>query len=293
MHLKSKLEAGEFVILAEMEPPKGADVSAMVANATRVKGEVDAFVVPEMNSAVMRMSALGGAMVLQAKGMETVVHFCCRDRNRLALQADLLAASACQIDNIMAVTGEDPSFGDHHEAKAVYDIDLPGLLNAIRTMQEGRDMAGIDLAGAPRFLVGSTVNPAVGEEALDQEIEALNQKIEAGCTFFVSPPLFDMSAIAPFLEKIDPSKICLIPTVLLLKSVGMARYIERNRKYIHIPKALIQRLQKAPDKVRECILVAREMVESLRKEGFSGALLSTMGWEHKLPEVLGGMGGEI
>jgi 5,10-methylenetetrahydrofolate reductase len=149
MHLKNKFDAGEFAILAEMEPPKGVDVSGMVANAQRVKGEVDAFLVPEMSNAVMRMSSLGGAMILQAKGMDTVIQLNCRDRNRIALQADLLAAFGCGITNVMAVKGEDTSFGDHHQARSVYDIDLPELLQVITSLQQGKDMAGIDLKQAP------------------------------------------------------------------------------------------------------------------------------------------------
>ena len=117
MQLKRKFDAGEFAVLAEMEPPKGVDVSTMVTHAMRVKGEVDAFVVPEMSNAVMRMSSLGGAIILQSKRMETVIQLNCRDRNRIALQADLLAAFGCGITNVMAVTGEDPSFGDHFQAR--------------------------------------------------------------------------------------------------------------------------------------------------------------------------------
>ncbi|MBM4275960.1 MAG: 5,10-methylenetetrahydrofolate reductase, partial [Deltaproteobacteria bacterium] len=114
MGLKDKLEAGEFAVLAEMEPPKGTDISALVANAVNVKEKVDAYVVPEMNSAVMRLSSLGGALLLQIKGLETVMQVCCRDRNRLALQGDLLAANALGVPNVMAVTGEDITHGDHH-----------------------------------------------------------------------------------------------------------------------------------------------------------------------------------
>ena len=131
MQLKRKFESGEFAILAEMEPPKGVDTSRMVANAKRVKNEVDAFLVPEMSNAVMRMSSLGAAMILQGLGMETVVQVCCRDRNRLALQADLLAAFGCGISNVMAVAGEEPSYGDHHQARSVYDIDIFELLQTI------------------------------------------------------------------------------------------------------------------------------------------------------------------
>ena len=154
MRLQSKLKAGEFAILAEIEPPKGVDVSAMVTNAQKVKDRVDSFVVPEMSNAVMRMSALGGAMILQGKGMETVMQINCRDRNRIALQADLLSAYGCGITNVMAVTGQDPSFGDHHQARSVYDIDLLELLKVIGDLQQGRDMAGVELAGAVRSFDG-------------------------------------------------------------------------------------------------------------------------------------------
>ena len=286
MHLKNKFDAGEFAILAEMEPPKGVDVSGMVANAQRVKGEVDAFLVPEMSNAVMRMSSMGGAMILQAKGMDTVIQLNCRDRNRIALQADLLAAFGCGITNVMAVKGEDPGFGDHHQARSVYDIDLPELLQAITSLQQGKDMAGIDLSGSPQFLVGSTVDASAKGKSPELVLEEMNKKVEAGAQFFITPPLFDLSAIQPFLKRVDPAKAKIIPTVLLLKSLGMARYMVRNVDNVFIPDSLITRIQKSPDKVRECTLIASEMVATLKKEGFSGVLLSTIGWENKLPQIL-------
>jgi len=286
MNLKRKFDAGEFAVLAEMEPPKGVDVSTMLSNAMRVKGEVDAFVIPEMSNAVMRMSSLGGAMILQGKGMETVMQVNCRDRNRIALQADLLAANGCGITNVMAVAGEDPSFGDHYQARSVYDIDLLELLNAIRGLQDGKDMAGIELSGSPQFLVGSTVDAGAKGKSPELEIEEMTKKIEAGVQFFISPPLFDLSAIHPFMKRVDIQKTKIIPTVLLLKSLGMARYIMRNVDNVYIADSLIDRIQKSPDKVRECTQIASEMVTSLKKEGFSGVNLATLGWEHKLPEIL-------
>ena len=286
MHLKRKFDAGEFAVLAEMEPPKGVDVSTMVTNAMRVKGKIDAFLVPEMSNAVMRMSALGGAMILHGKGMETVMQVNCRDRNRIALQADLLAAYGCGIPNVMAVTGEDPSFGDHHQARSVYDIDLLELLQAITSLQKGKDMAGIDLSGSPEFLVGSTANLGAKGKSPELELEEMNKKIEAGVQFFITPPLFDLTAIQPFLKRVDLNKTKIIPTVLLLKSLGMVRYMARNVDHVYIPDSLIQRIQKSPEKVRECIKMASEMVTTLKQEGFSGVLLATIGWEHKLPEIL-------
>ncbi len=287
MSLKSKLDAGEFATLAEIEPPKGVDVSNMVDNAAKVKGQVDAFVVPEMSNAVMRMSSLGGAMILQSQGLETMMQICCRDRNRLALQADILAAYGCGIKNLMAVTGEDPSFGDHHQAKAVYGIQLVELLEAIQMLRGGKDMAGIDLQGSPDFEVGSTVNAGLKDDALGIELEEMNKKIEAGTRFFITPPVFDLSSIESFMKHVDHHKTKIIPTILLLKSVGMARYMARNVEHIHIPDDLVKRIQNAPDKARECVNICREMIHTLKNEGFAGALISTIGWEQRLPEIIG------
>jgi len=287
MTLKRKFDAGEFAILAEMEPPKGVDISTMTENAISVKGRVDALVVPEMSHAVMRMSALGGAMILQSKGIETVMQVNCRDRNRIALQADLLAAYGCGITNVMAVTGEDPGYGDHHQARSVYDIDLIELLQAIGTLGQGKDMAGIELAGAPDFLVGSTSNAGAKGKSLELELEEMKEKAAAGAGFFITPPVFDIASIAPFLKKAEALQIKIIPTVLLLKSLGMARYMARNMEHIFIPDELIDRIRKAPDKIRECTLIASETVRSLKQEGFSGVMIATIGWEHKLPEILG------
>ncbi len=291
MRLKRKFDAREFAILVEMEPPKGVDISGMVNNATRIKGRVDAFVMPEMSNAVMRMSALGGSMILQKKGLETIMQVCCRDRNRIALQADLLAASACGINNVMAVTGEDPSYGDHHQARSVYDIDLLELIRAIIALQGGKDMAGIELAGAPEFLIGATVDAGAPGKSPELVLEEMNQKIDAGAQFFITPPLFDLSAIEPFLRRVDLQQVKIIPAVLLLKSVGMARYIARNVENVFIPDALIDRIQKSPDKARECTQVASEMVAALKQNEFSGVYVATIGWEDKLPEILEGLKG--
>ncbi|MFZ5570757.1 MAG: methylenetetrahydrofolate reductase [Thermodesulfobacteriota bacterium] len=290
MALKRNLEAGQFVILAEMEPPKGVDVTAFVNNALKVKGAIDAFLVPEMSNAVMRISSLGGAMLLQSKGMETIMQVCCRDRNRLALQADLLSAAACGINNIMVVTGEEPSFGDHHQAKAVYDVEMLELLQVIQGLQGGKDMAGVELAGAPSYMVGAAVNTGLADKALADELMEMEKKIAAGVRFLITPPIFDHTALDGLSHFLDRTDVKIIPTVLLLKSIGMARYVARNVSHIHIPDDIISRIQKAGDKVRECVLIAQETIKTIQARGFSGALISTLGWENKLPEILGGMG---
>ncbi len=285
MHLKNKFDVGKFAILAEMQPPKGINVSSMVNSATRVKNAVDAFVVPEMGNAVMRMSALGGAMILQSNGMETIMQVNCRDRNRIAIQADLLAAYGCGVINIMGVSGEDPSLGDHHQTKAVHDIDLKTLFEAVSTLQSGKDMAGNALSGSPTFLVGSTINAREKGDGLEKELSKMAEMEEAGVDFFIAPPVFDVGAIAPFMEKVDLKKTRIIPTVMLLKSVGMARYLARHLN-VTISAELIKRLMRAPDKATESLAIATEIILELKAAGFTGAMISPMGWEDKLQKLL-------
>jgi len=288
MQLQQKLEAGKFVVLAELEPPKGTDVSDLVANAAKVKGRVDAFVISEMNNAVMRLSSLGGSLLLETRGLETVMQLCCRDRNRLALQGDLLAAGALGVDNVMAVAGVDITHGDHHRARAVNDVDLLELLSAIQTLKNGKDMAGVELKGAPNFFVGATVNLAPG--SAEVELAALDRKLEAGARFFVTPPIFDLTVLDRFITRLGDRQAYLIPTVLLLKSVGMARYIERHMEHIDIPPETVRRLQNAPERTRECVQIAAELVAALKAKNISGVNIATLGWEDKLPQILSAAG---
>jgi methylenetetrahydrofolate reductase (NADPH) len=292
MRLQKKLASGEFVILAEMEPPKGTDVAGMVANATNVKRLVDAFVIPEMSNAVMKMSSLGGALLLQSKGLETVLQCCCRDRNRLALQGDLLAAQALGVPNVMAVAGEEITHGDHHKARPVNDLDLLELLGAIQTLQKGRDLAGVDLQGATSFLVGATVKIPTSAGAMLDEIAEMDKKIAAGASFFITPPVYELEALEKFTSLLKGRQATIIPTVLLLKSVGMARYINRLLSP-KIPEDFINRIQKASDRVRECVQIAAEIVTALKAKGFSGVNLSTIGWEDQLPAILAAAGLEF
>jgi methylenetetrahydrofolate reductase (NADH) len=285
MSLKEKLAAGEFLVLAELEPPKGVDVSTFLAHAQRIKGRVDAVVVPEMANAVMKLSSLGGCMLLAAKGMETVLQVCCRDRNRLALQADLLAAGALGVPNVMAVEGEAPSFGDHHKARPVYDLELVELLQVIQKLIGGRDMSGVELEGSPGFTVGTTLNTGV-LGTVPQELAALDQKLAAGAEFFVTPPVFDLEQLAGFVKHLAGRPVKLIPNVMLLKSVGMARAIDLHLKNVQMPRALIERLKTAPDRVRECVAIAVELIQGVKAAGYSGVMISPLGWEERLPRIL-------
>jgi methylenetetrahydrofolate reductase (NADPH) len=286
MSFAEKLAQGQFVTLVELEPPKGVDVEAFVGHAQRVKGKVDAVVVPEMANAVMKLGSLGGCMLLADKGIETVLQVCCRDRNRLALQADLLSAAALGITNVMAVEGDAPNLGDHHKARPVYDLDELELMEVIAKLATGKDMAGVELEGAPSFTVGATLNTgALG--AVQQELAGLDRKLAAGAQFFVTPPVYDLDSLAAFTKHLGERRVKLIPNVLLLKSVGMARAIGRHMKHVHMPDALIERIKDAPDRVREGILIAQELIEGIKAAGHSGVMISPLGWEDRLPQILG------
>jgi len=286
MPLLHKIESGEFVVLGEFEPPKGADFSQLLENTNQVKGRLDALVVPEMANAVMKASSLGGCAFLQTHGFRTIFQICCRDRNRLALQADILSAWALGISDIMAVPGEDIRYGDHPQARDVYDLDLIQLLETLQKFQTGKDMVGIELKGAPVFCTGATINAGAMGGALDIEIENLKKMTELGVRFVITSPVFDLHRFHQFIKRIDTAKVAVIPTVMLLKSAGMARYIDRNIKNITIPKEMIRGIQKAPDKLKQCIQIAAELIGHFKEMGMAGVMISTVGWEDKLPQVL-------
>ena len=286
MPLLHKIESGEFVVLGEFEPPKGADFSRLLKNANQVKGRIDALIVPEMANAVMKASSLGGCAFLQTHGFQTIFQICCRDRNRLALQSDILSAWALGISDIMAVPGEDIRYGDHPQARDVYDLDLIQLLETLQKFQTGKDMVGIELTGAPDFCIGSIINAGAMGGVLDIEIENLQKMTELGIRFVVTSPVFDLHHFQQFIKRIDTKKVAVIPTVMLLKSAGMARYIDRNIKNISIPKEMIRNIQKAPDKLKQCIRISAELINHFKEMGMAGVMISTVGWEDKLPQVL-------
>lgn len=287
MLLKEKIKSGEFIVLAEFETPKGADFTPLLKHAEQIKGRLDALVIPEMANAVMKASSLGGCAYFQKQGIETVLQVCCRDRNRLALQADLLAAGALEIRNIMALSGEDIRFGDHPRAREVHDLNLLELLETIQKLQQGKDLAGIELRGSPRFCTGSNIDSGATGGLLEIELENLLKMIDYGVEYVVTKPVFDVQRFQGFVKRVDTSRVAVIPTVLLLKSAGMARYIDRNIKGISIPPEMIRGIQKAPDKVQECIRIAGEIISRLKEMGMPGVFISTVGWEDKLPQLMG------
>ena len=285
MSFQKRLASGEFVVLAEMDTPKGVDISELITNARRIKGRVDAVVIPDMSDGMMRMSALGGGVLMHQQGMEAVIHVCPRDRNRLALQAELLSAHVLGIQNLVVVHGEDMAYGDHFDAKTVDDIDELELFGAIRSLQDGVDMAGIELKGAPSFTVGCTIEPYVDDKALEKQLAVVEKKVQAGAQFLISPPVFDLEVFSLFHEKAKGLGVPILPTVFLLKSVGIARYMATTLPAYHISEGLIQRIRQAKNREMECVRIAGETGANLRGLA-QGVQIVTLGWEHELPNIL-------
>jgi methylenetetrahydrofolate reductase (NADPH) len=289
MSFQKRLSSGEFVVLAEMHTPKGVNISRLVMDARRIKGRVDAIVVPDMDNGIMRMSALAGGVLMQQQGVEAIIHVYGRDRNRMALQGDVLAAHVLGIQNLIVVQSVDISQSDHREAQPVTDLDEIGLLQAIQSLQEGTDMAGFDLDGSPSFTTGCTMAFYEDAGALEAELETARKKVEAGARFIVTPPVFDLEHFADFISKAHSLKVPIIPTVFLLKSVAVARYIANSESGARISEALIRRIRKSPDRENEGIRIAGETIAALKGLA-QGVLIQTLGWEHRLPAILDAAG---
>ncbi len=289
MSFKERLEAGKFVIVVELQPPKGNDLSEVLENTERLKGRVTAINVPDLQNAIMRLGSLSVCTLLKAKGMEAIFNLSCSDRNRLVLQSELLNASALGLMNVLVLQGDHPSIGDHFEAQPVFDLDVMGLLGAAKRLQEGYDLMGNDLKGKPRFFVGTQINAAAKGHILDLEIMDMEKKIRLGVDFFFTHAIYDVSLFEPFIKKVAHFKVPIIASITLLKSVGMARYVNKHVEGISIPDSTIDRLMKASDKRQVSIEIAGDIIKQL-KPLCQGVQIIPIGWEDLVPALLDHVG---
>ena len=280
MSFRKRLSAGEFVVLAEMHTPKGVNISKMVMDSRRIKGRVDAVIIPDMDNGVMKMSALAGGVLMHQQGVEAIIHVYARDRNSMALQGDLLAAHVLGIQNLIVVHSEDMAVGDHRDAQPVNEMDEEGLLATIRTLQSGKDLAGFGLDGRPDFTTGCTI-----ASFKDEELELTEKKVAEGAQFMVTPPVFDLDVFGAFMEKAKKLNVPVIPTVFLIKSVAIARYIATSEPEANLSEDIIKRIRKASDREMEGIKIAGETVAALRGAA-QGVRIQTLGWEHRLGSIL-------
>jgi len=283
MSLCDKIKAGKFILTSEIGPPKGIDIEEVLKDADLIKGKVDAINVTDLQSSVMRIGSLAICKLLIERGLEPVFQITCRDRNRLALQSDLLSAAVFGIKNILALTGDHPSLGDHPSAKPVFDLDSMQLLEAIKTLQSGKDMAGKELKGTPEFCVGAVVNP--GADPLEPEILKMEKKIAVGAQFFQTQAIYDIDLFKKFLDASKHIKTTIIAGIVLLKSAGMAKYMNKNVSGVFVPDNLIEEMDKAQDKSAKSIEIAARLIKELKPLS-NGIHIMPIGWDKKVPLVL-------
>lgn len=281
-NLSAQLGLGQFVVTAEVAPPKGVNIAAALAAARAFHG-VTAVNVTDNQGANMRLSSLVLAARLQQTGTETVLQLTCRDRNRMALQSDLLGAAACGIENLLLLSGDHNRFGDHPDARPVFDLDSVQLLDMTAGLMSGIDMVGKPLDGAPHFFPGAAVNPTA--EPFELMFQKVVKKVESGARFFQSQAVFDRSILARFMTAMGPYRVPVLAGVLLLRSAKMARFLNANIPGVQVPQLLVDRLERATDPLAEGVLIARETVGWAR-ELCQGVHLMTLGREEYISEIL-------
>ena len=290
--LQEALDAGRFAVTGEIGPPKGTNVGPVLHEAEEyLKGRVAAVNVTDIQTAVMRLGSMAVCHMLTDRGIEPVFQMVCRDRNRLALQSDLLSAAALGIRNVLALTGDHMAMGDHPAAKGVFDLDSVGLLEAMVRLEGGHDM-GLDmkgqpnaLDGAPKFFKGCCVTPCA--EEVEPQIIKLEKKVECGAQFVQTQAVYEPAAFEKFMKSMHHLDIPVLVGIVLLKSAGMAKYMNRSVPGVQVPDRIIQRLTDAPkeDRQKVSVAIAAELIREM-KPMCRGTHLMTLGWDHCVPEII-------
>ncbi|MBT0654542.1 methylenetetrahydrofolate reductase [Geomobilimonas luticola] len=281
--LQQKLAAGDFVVTSEVCPPKGVDCGEFLAKARVLKGQVDAINVTDNQGANMRIAPLAVAALLVREGIEPVYQVTCRDRNRMALQSDLLGAAALGVSTILALTGDHISFGDHRQGKPVFDLDSVQLLQTISTLASGFDLAGTRLNGAPSFFAGAAAAPEA--EPFELTLFKLQKKAAAGARFFQTQAIFDPDRLAAFTTAVSPLGVKVIAGVILLKSAGMARYMTLHIPGLRVPDHIVTELEEASDPAAKGVEIAARLAAAARRH-CDGIHVMAMGREELIPDII-------
>ncbi len=290
MSLQSVLESGKFAITAEVGPLKGTDTVEITEAAEALRGRIDAANITDQQSSVMRLGSLVTCHLLREKGLDPIFQVTCRDRNRIALQSDLLSAHVLGVENVLAITGDLPSLGDHPQAKPVYDLDSVQLLWLISRLNQGYDMVGNELKGKTNFFPGAVVNPGVNTEAgFELQLIKMEKKINAGARFFQTQAIYEVDKFARFMKRVEGFRVPVLAGIIPLKSVGMARYMNKNVAGVFVPEELIKKMADAKDKTQTGIQIAADLIKELK--GISqGVHIMAIGWEKKVPQILDAAG---
>ncbi|MBI5207559.1 MAG: methylenetetrahydrofolate reductase [Candidatus Firestonebacteria bacterium] len=291
---REAFEAGEFLITAEAGPPKGTDVEEMLHHARGLKGKIHAINVTDNQSSVMRLGSLAGSYLLLKEGLDPIFQITCRDRNRLAIQSDLLSAHVFGIRNVLSLTGDHVLSGDHPEAKPVFDIDSSQLLQIIERLNRGRDMStkgprgkvledGIELKGKTNLFPGSTVTP----EALPiaPQLIKFEKKVKAGAKFFQTQAVYNVNKFKSFMETARQYNVKILAGILLLKSAGMARYLNNFVPGISVPEEFIKELEGSSDPLKTGIQIAGRLIKDI-KPYCDGVHIMAIGAEDKVLDIM-------
>jgi 5,10-methylenetetrahydrofolate reductase len=287
--LEEKMRAKTFVVTSELTPPKGTDLAELFAKADGLKGFVDAINITESPRARMAVEPKAVAHLLQDRGLEAIVQITARDRNRIAVQADLLGASLLGLRNFLFMTGDNPKNGDHPEAKGVFDLNTLEMLGCARSLRGGLDLGGNDLKGTPHYFLGATANPGAAD--LAAEAENTRRKIDAGAQFLQTQAIYDTDVLKRFLDTAKLDDVGLLAGVIPLKSAKMAGWLNANLPGVKVPQALIDELEAAGPEGEAAVGVAitARIIREIRKLA-AGVHIMAIGWEARIPEILAASG---
>ncbi|MFC1994147.1 methylenetetrahydrofolate reductase [Chloroflexota bacterium] len=284
---EEKLCSGEFLVTTEIGPPKGVDISEMVHHIDLLKDKVDAINITDNQSSVMRFPSLGGCLLVKERGGEPILQVTCRDRNRLALQGDLLLAYSRGISNVLCLTGDSIDVGDHKEAKPVFDADSVQLLRMIRTMESGKDMSGEDLKGAPKFCLGASVHPEA--DFIEPQLIKFEKKVTAGAQFFQTQGIFDLASLRRFMQYASQFNVKILAGIIVLASARMARYMNDNVPGIIVSQSIIDELASVEKGkgLQQGIEIAARFLRTIKDENLChGVHIMAVGNESIVPEIL-------
>ena len=285
--LSESLRKGQFVLTSEVGPPKGTDVEGMIRDAQSLAKRVAAINVTDLQSSVMRAGSLAVSKVLLESGVEPVSQLPCRDRNRLALQADLLFASSRGIQNVLCLTGDSIILGDHKDAKSVFDMDSSQLVETIRILESGKDLGGNDLDGAVSFCAGAIVTPEA--DPIEPQLIKFEKKIEAGAEFIQTQAVYDLDKFKEFMDYARQFDAKILAGIILLTSAPMARFMNKNIAGVSVPQDLIDEMASAPkgQAITKGIEIAGRMIKRIHEEKMcDGVHIMAIGKEELVPDIM-------
>jgi methylenetetrahydrofolate reductase (NADPH) len=283
--LKEKLGSGKFVITGEIGPPKGVNIDKCLHDAEMLRDFVTAVNVTDLQSAVLRIGSLAVSSKLIERGIEPIFQLTCRDRNRLALQSDLLSAWALGIENVLCLTGDHPTMGDHTEAKPVYDFDSVQLLNAAKNLNQGRDFSDHELDSNPNFFLGAVVTP--GAEPVEPQIIKMKKKIAAGARFFQTQAIYEPDKFESFIKQINRLNVPVIAGIVILKSAAMAKFMNENVAGITVPEEIIDEMSETPkdDRKKKAVEITARIIRRV-KPLCQGVHIMPLGWDELVPDII-------